>query len=391
MKIIDPWIFISILPNLFINIPIETKYAAIVSQDDPRISSIKEKYPPVRDLLSSFININGATIKPAVLIVSKKVFRKKERHAAVVAFRNIAALCIILDGWIPVVHAKQPNVSTTLFSDYYELFLLNGYNEKYYFVKSPALHDVIYKAKLKYQPNYSLPDTKNFFLFYDNKLFNALIKLWEEYFIYNKKEHQYSALLRSLQMAYSACKMATDNFSTLYDYGTKIGLWVSAFEILFHPGGSGTIRLADIIAKLNKYEFGEPKLQNCRFNVWINKKLILDSNILGLIYKNIYDTRNDFFHGNSIERSKLHLFNLEKLPPLTHILPVIYLTALQIFLQNNDLLPKAEKINNDFSASGMVDYLMKDRIEKIFLKIIRSKIFEKNIKLVSPTLKTDIN
>lgn len=47
------------------------------------------------------------------------------------------------------------------------------------------------------------------------------------------------ALTRSLNMAYHASLLPAGTDTTFYDVGRIVSLWVSAFEILVHPGGNG--------------------------------------------------------------------------------------------------------------------------------------------------------
>jgi hypothetical protein len=126
--------------------------------------------------------------------------------------------------------------------------------EKSYILLSLLLyiHAIVSNAKVKYQSNYLLPDSDSFYPFINNDLFDPLIALWENYYLNKKSDHSFSNVFRSLQLAFSASKMPTDNFSTVYDYGTKIGLWISSIEILFHPGGNGKIGYKEIIKELNK-------------------------------------------------------------------------------------------------------------------------------------------
>jgi len=363
----DSWIFVTVFPNLLINTPFETQYAAVVPYDDKRVKLLKQKHKLLAEVLNSFVDNRFKKIKPSVLLVHKKLYsNKNDKQSAIVAFRNIIALNVILEGWIPLVESKYPNVSTTLYSDYYDFFPMNSYGDKLYSVTSPALSSIISNAKVKYQSNYLLPDTKQFLLSFDNKLFSELVKVWEDYFINKNKFHSYTSLFRSFQLVFSACKMPTDNFSTFYDYGTKVGLWISSFEILFHPGEKGKIGYKDIINELNKYDLINPKIRGKKYSINGTQ-----TNIVGLIYKEIYDARNDFFHGNDIVKNGLYLFKQNRFPAITRIAPVIYLIALSVFLKNNNMLPDIEPKNID---ERIVKYIMRDRIEEIFIKIVKKKI-----------------
>lgn len=368
----DSWIFVSIFPNLLETYSFKTSYAVIVPCSDSRVKLLRRKYKPIDELLNSFIDTRLKIIRPNVFLLHKKAYSNQHyRHAAIVAFRNIVALNVILEGWIPLVHATHNNVFTTLYSDYYDFFPLNGYGDKLYFVKTPALSNIVSQTKVKYQSNYSLPEANHFTLFVNQKLFDVLIYIWEDYFVRKKRLDCYSSLFRSLQLAFSACKMPTDNFSTIYDYGTKIGLWISAFEILFHPGKNGSIHCNDIIAELNKYEFSNPKIKKKSY--LINK---VQTNIVGLIYKEIYDVRNDFFHGNNIDTNRLYVFKQKKFPIITHIAPVLFLMALHVFLQSKKLLLDVKPKNLN---ERIVQHIMHDRIEEVFTKIIRKKIVTKYV------------
>jgi hypothetical protein len=141
MNNLDSWIFVSLFPNLSLNVLFSTKHAVIVPYDDQRVELIRAKFKPIDELLDSFIDNHLNKYKPSVLLIDKKLYsNKKDRHAAIVAFRNIIALNVILEGWVPLVHSKQSNANATIYSDYYDLFPLDGYGEKLYTIKSPALH-----------------------------------------------------------------------------------------------------------------------------------------------------------------------------------------------------------------------------------------------------------
>jgi hypothetical protein len=361
MKEKNPWIFVSIFPNLSFRDKIETKYAMIVSEQDERLKYLQSKNEAVESLTKCFIDTRLKEYKPTFLLIHNKLKTNRERHNAVVSFRNIVALSIILDGWLNMILSDNGNVFTTLYSDYYDLFPLSGYADKYFFIQTPAVSNTVSNFITKYQRNYSLPDTHHFHLNKDDDMFNSLINVWEDYFIRRNKIILYNSLFRSLQMAYSACKMPTDNFSSFYDYGTKIGLWISAFEILFHPGANSHVGYQQIVAELSQYQFYDKKLNDSVY--LIDKKT--KTNIIGKVYKDIYDARNEFFHGNPVNKNNLFTFDNKKSPALTKAAPVVFFIALQIFLQKNNLLKK--KIHNNFSNALFSDF-KRNHIEDIFIK-----------------------
>jgi len=336
MKEKNPWVFVSIFPNLHLKEPIETKYALIVKEDDDRLKLLQNENESVASLTKSFIDTRLKEINPAFLLIHTRLKTNREHHNAIISYRNIVAICIILEGWLSMILSEDGNVFTTLYSDYYDLFPLGGYSNKHFSIQTPSLSSTISNSITKYQQNYSLPDTRHFYFTKDDDLFLSLVKIWEDHFIRRKKNHLYDSLFRSLQMAFSASKMPTDNFSTFYDYGTKLGLWISSFEILFHPGGNANVSYKQIVKELSHYQFYDKNLMTFKYKIDKTTK----SNILGKVYKDLYDARNEFFHGNPVSTDNLFLFDNKKHPALTKVAPVLYFIALQLFLQENNLFKK---------------------------------------------------
>lgn len=58
--------------------------------------------------------------------------------------------------------------------------------------------------------------------------------------------------MRSLDMAYHASLLPTLSDTSFYDVGRLISLWVSAFEILVHPGGNGVAKRDRVLALLER-------------------------------------------------------------------------------------------------------------------------------------------
>ena len=55
-------------------------------------------------------------------------------------------------------------------------------------------------------------------------------------------------------------------------------------------------------------------------------------NLVQRLYKELYDTRNDFLHGNPVKLSRLYPFKNKKAHLITRYAPIIYKVALLSFL-----------------------------------------------------------
>ena len=55
-------------------------------------------------------------------------------------------------------------------------------------------------------------------------------------------------------------------------------------------------------------------------------------NLIQKLYQELYDTRNDFLHGNPVRANRLHPFRQQHVPAITRFAPLIYKVALLSFL-----------------------------------------------------------
>jgi hypothetical protein len=70
----------------------------------------------------------------------------------------------------------------------------------------------------------------------DPVFLRRLFQAWHRFHLARPRERSLLPLFRSLEIAFQASRYPSDGFSSINDVGTRIGLWVSAFEVLFHPG-----------------------------------------------------------------------------------------------------------------------------------------------------------
>jgi hypothetical protein len=138
----------------------------------------------------------------------------------------------------------------------------------------------------------------------DQPLLDALLARWHRRYCSPAVEWSDIALFRSLNMAYGASLQPAGIDTTFYDVGRIIALWISAFEILTHPGGSDRGGIKKVFALIEgtpwifpksgalDYETGKPKTKRT---------------LASWLYQKLHDCRNDFLHGNPVERRRLTL------------------------------------------------------------------------------------
>ena len=140
---------------------------------------------------------------------------------------------------------------------------------------------------------------------------------------------------RSLEMAYQGASAPLHNFSSIYDYGSHLGHWISAFEVLTHPR-KGRVGWKDVLDLLAEPRVHDPRLQHKRYVIrerGHQASAPRRCNLPQRLYKQAYDARNDFLHGNPVRLTSLYPFRNRRRPPLTMFMPLLFRLALDTFLE----------------------------------------------------------
>lgn len=231
------WTPVFVLPNVELIDPIETDFAAIVPATDSRIVSLCRKHSSFRSFLNRFSDNFGAKFKPTVFLLHKEAPASFHDVHALASFRDSIAIPVIC--YNRSLELKHPQGHRLLFGDAFAIYpwMLDKHYE-HMIGNTPAilgLHDV---EKFKGQSSPSLfrktIDTR----FLDEPLLSALFARWHSRWQTDGPKWEDVALFRSLNMAYHASLLPAGTETTFYDIGRLISLWVSAFEILVHPGGN---------------------------------------------------------------------------------------------------------------------------------------------------------
>jgi hypothetical protein len=106
-------------------------------------------------------------------------------------------------------------------------------------------------------------------------------------------------------MAYHASLLPAGTDTTFYDVGRVVSLWVSAFEILVHPGGSGQANRDKVFEMIERTQWAIPESGQHTHDT--GGKTKVKRTLASWLYQVLYECRNDFLHGNPVERSNLFL------------------------------------------------------------------------------------
>ncbi len=332
----NKWIPLFALPDFNINQSIGDENIAIVPYDDSRIIKIAEQNNSAKVLLEKFTDQFGRKEYPSFLIINEDAPDHIRGVEAIVGFRNIVSIPIIIKGH---EHSLGSNfIAFPLYSDYFNLYPLHPSKDGYDLLTfSPSLHGFGNEVeKFSGQTSPALAGIDNVSVNRIEHLYNPLFKVWQRrYFNKGLAELSTRALFRSLEMAYHASAIPFQNQATIYDYGTSVSLWVSAFEILSYPKNGGA-NLLTVLDLMENYNWSEGYLKKRIYKIQYGKKkkkVVRQVNFSQKLYKELYDIRNDFLHGNPIKQNRLRPFRKKELLPITRFAPLLYKVVLSNYLE----------------------------------------------------------
>jgi hypothetical protein len=363
------WSIVFVLPNINVQKPIGNEWISIVPHDDTRISKTILTNPFSSALVEKFEDQFGRKVYPSLLIIKNDAADYIRDIEAIVGFRNAFAVATIIMGH---EHSLTSTfVAYPLYSDYFDFYPITiSRHNNGFITSSPSVLGFDDEHKnFRGQRSPSLAGLGAVSASPDDRLFNLLERVWERRFVRRKlNEWQTRALFRSLEMAYQATTIPLKNHSTIYDYGSSASLWVSAFEILTHPR-KGKVDLLSILNLLGSYDWDEKVIKRKTYKVKYRGH-DHQVNLVQKLYKELYDTRNDFLHGNPVKPDRLYPFKNKKNHLIIRYAPIIYKVALLSFL--NQFEDKRQK--KDWQKEYISKLVNERKLSEAILSVKKPKI-----------------
>lgn len=299
------WTPIFVLPNVPLDSAIGCSIAALVPAHDRRVAVLKRAYPKFRRFLNRFADNFGAKFEPSILLLNTAASPIYRDVGTLASFRDLIALSAVIRG--RALELRYPRGMRVLFGDAFAIYpwMLDCHYEDM-IGSTPAIlgtHDV---ARFKGQSSPAVFRTPLGESDIDQPLLAELMTRWRRRYEASEPLWADVALMRSLNMAYQASLIPAGTDTTFYDVGRIVSLWVSAFEILVHPGGNGRAN-RDKVFDL---------IESTRWEIPASARLAHDSGgktkpakrtLASSLYQVLHESRNDFLHGNPVERDNLVL------------------------------------------------------------------------------------
>lgn len=321
----------AVLANCPLSAAIEAGNAAFVPPEDPRIRAINAEHPNNGEFLSRFSDAFGEKVRPTVLLL---------RTSAPDTYRTVNAIASIRDvlsgSVVPLARARRICVGQGLdvcFSTAFEFYpWMIGKDYEDLIMYTPSIHGFHDVEDFNGQRSPEIhPVTDLSKRDLDGFLWRALAERWRRSYSVEPSPDQ--SLMRSLNMAYHASLLPANQDTRHFDYGRQVALWVSAFEILAHPG-SGAVTRWDVCRLLDSAYW--TKDENKKKNIPAGTKSGTSITLPSWLYLRLHSVRNDYLHGNPVDSGTLRVPSLGRI--LADFAAPLYRMALTAFL---GLEPKA--------------------------------------------------
>ena len=341
------WIPQAVLANVTVSGPIDAHPVAFVRPDDARLERIGAAHPAHAEFLARFTDAFGQRVAPTVLIVEFSAPAAYRSVDAMASIRDILSICVVPRARARRIQGKGGNgvcYSTTF--DFYPWMVAR--DEESLVASTPglsAVHDVgCFVGQSAPEVSTAVVSPSDL----DRPLFDALVERWRRAYGVSGASWEDTKLMRSLNMAFHACEPPADQGATVFDFGRVLALWVSALEILVHPGKRGTANESRVLEHLEGVLWHDGV---CRDKA-------------RQVCRTMYRWRHRFLHGNSIDVGKAR--SLMTRDSLFGVAVALYRMALATFL----CLRREEPADPDDLASEIAGELAFREYQRDFEAVI---------------------
>ena len=291
-------------PNIQIEKPVEIQSIALVNAKDTRVTDLANKHPNFATYLDRFSTEFEVAISPSILLCDERSPQSYRTTEAVAAFRDAVAISVVSRAWAQ--HLRFGHPLKLRFSNWFAIYpWMTDVNFEHVIMRSSAVlavHDVnLLHAQTSpglYQESVAERDI-------DQTLLSELFTRWKRRFEAEKAIWEDVKLFRSLNMANVAALLPSHGDFTPYDIGRSVALWVSAFEILAHPGGESRSGLIPVYEMLQRAVWNLTACKEARHPAMDNRFPARSRILACAIYSRIYRARNDYLHGNPVSDVQL--------------------------------------------------------------------------------------
>ncbi len=296
------WLPGFLLPNVRLEAPIEAKHIALVQAHDERVVSYASEHPNWAELISSFTDAFGVAVAPSLIVIRRDAPAHVFHMGNIGSFRDLVAMSVI-----PKRQAEILTYGTksSIYANTFDLYPWTlDKNDQYLTMSTPAVGGLHQVAEFHGQvaPEVARVTLSRSDL--DQPLLTETLRRWERIRKGEAVGWDDRRLFRALNMAFHAARMPAGAEITKFDIGRSIALWVSAFEILVHPGGTDKTSISLVFDVLERTNWVTTQAARKAF-VTTTQGVQRRRTLASWLYQRLYRARNDFMHGNPVRWGSL--------------------------------------------------------------------------------------
>mgnify|MGYP001619139803 FL=1 len=344
------WTPVFVLPNVPLDQAVDCEIAAIAPAHDPRVKALKRAHPTFKQFLNRFSDNFGEKFEPAVLLLDADAPPSFRTVAALGSFRDTVALSAITHG--RAMELRYPRGHRVLFGEAFAIYpWMLDRHYKDVIGSTPAILGTHMVSSFRGQSSPTIFRTPLAASDIDEPLLSALLARWRRRYEAHEPAWEDVALMRSLNMAYQASLLPAGTDTTFYDVGRIVSLWVSAFETLVHPGGSGQADRKKVFELIERTRWAIPASGQLAHDT--GGKTKVKRTLASWLVETLYVCRNDFLHGNPVDRSTLLLATPQR--TIFEYAAPLYRIALTAFLPLTYDAPIPSKENPEALGEYIAD------------------------------------
>ena len=344
------WTPVFVLPNVPLDQAVDCEIAAIAPAHDPRVKALKRAHPTFKQFLNRFSDNFGEKFEPAVLLLDADAPPSFRTVAALGSFRDTVALSAITHG--RAMELRYPRGHRVLFGEAFAIYpWMLDRHYKDVIGSTPAILGTHMVSSFRGQSSPTIFRTPLAASDIDEPLLSALLARWRRRYGAHEPAWEDVALMRSLNMAYQASLLPAGTDTTFYDVGRIVSLWVSAFETLVHPGGSGQADRKKVFELIERTRWAIPASGQLAHDT--GGKTKVKRTLASWLVETLYVCRNDFLHGNPVDRSTLLLATPQR--TIFEYAAPLYRIALTAFLPLTYDAPIPSKENPEALGEYIAD------------------------------------
>jgi hypothetical protein len=189
----------------------------------------------------------------------------------------------------------------------------------------------------------------------DEPLLDRLFRCWRRCYLKKKDRRKLGRLFRSLEVAFHASLYPADGMASINDIGTRIALWVSAFEVLGHLG-TGSVNKRIVQKLISDTPFTAKELTAKRHTISYQGTKVRVT-LPEALYDDLYWARNQFLHGMPVRPPMLRYRQSKDYAPLLNIAPALFNAALVAYLNRSGVAGGPTEFKKKFTLTNFKKYL----------------------------------